>query len=155
MLECAEEGLEQPSKGGLRYFPLITSSKYTSLASTFSLDSLHGDIFNLGLLIIEPGATTQWQRGTSRGYYRYHYALRLPSEGEFGLYLQEVEGADVPIRRIKWRPKQGFIWDTTLRHQLRNQSMESCFILVADIPRQLSWECHWFNHLLHLYFPHT
>ena len=182
MIECAEEGESDTisRKGGIRYFPFQINHEITSLVETFGLNHLKIPAFNFGLLIIEPGTTTPWRKSLSRGIYRYHYALKLPKDGEFGLYLRLREDKDqtrhlsdkmgsigedkspltitkqnsenISVHRIKWKDKQGFIWDASLEHHLGNYSSEPCFLLIADIPRQLSWKHHWINNLLHSYF---
>lgn len=160
MIECAEESAGVHNRrGGTRYFPFIVNKEKTSLFETFGLGSFNCQAFNLGLLIIEPGTITPWQQGISRGVYRYHYALKIPKDGEFGLYLRDRRPRDatdeVPIHRLKWREKQGFIWDDNLDHHIGNQSQESCFLLIADVPRHFSWKHQWINNLLHTYFPPT
>jgi len=136
-----------------RYFPFKINRMTTGLVETFGLTKLRTSAFNFGLLILEPGAATPWRRSLSKGLYRYHYALKLPKVGGFGLYLRLNDEKDSPIHRIKWKEKHGFIWDATFNHHLANHSMEPCFLLVADIPRHLSWRHHWINTILHTYFP--
>ena len=169
-IECAEEDADlkpmlpdnigYQRKGGTRYFPFLINREPTSLVETFGLSHLQTPAFNFGLLLLEPGAVTPWRRNVSQGLYRYHYALKLPKEGEFGLYLRErhpdetgMIKEEIPSHRIKWREKQGFIWDASFDHHLANRSQEPCFLLVADIPRHLSWKHQWINTLLHAYFP--
>ena len=167
MIECAENGSSYQKSGGTRYFPFMINREITSLVETFGLGNLKTPAFNFGLLILEPGTTTQWRKEVSRGTYRYHYALKLPEEGEFGLYLRGRRQTSKdeeslkknnseekpPIHRLKWKEKKGFIWDASIEHYLANQSSEPCFLLIADVPRHLSWKHHWINTLLHTYFP--
>lgn len=166
MIECAEDSVKgigdvdgsQQKNGGTRYFPFMINREVTSLVETFGLANLQTPAFNFGLLILEPGTTTQWRKDVSRGIYRYHYALKLPKEGEFGLYLRGRQTSKdndekAPNHRLKWKEKRGFIWDASLEHHLANQSNEPCFLLIADVPRHLSWKHQWINTLLHTYFP--
>lgn len=168
MIECAEEKtyltstLSQDQNkgrpGGIRYFPFQTNRILTVLAETFGLNQTWLPSLNLGLLIIEPQTKTSWQTSLSSGLYRYHYALKLPHEGNFGLYLRQGNQDNLNPRRgsihwIKWKERKGFVWDATFEHHLENHTLEPCFILVADIPRYLPWKYHNINLLLHTYFP--
>lgn len=164
MLECAEEEKPTaPKRGGLRYFPFRVNCEATSLSlltDGFNFNQLQPNVLSLGLLIIEPNTLTSWQRASTRGIYRYHYALKLPQEGEYGLHLKDWEVSEeldenIPIHRIKWKDKHGFIWDPTYYYRLSNLTSEPCFLLIADIPRQLSYRYHTINSLLHTYFPHS
>lgn len=148
MEECVEDTSGFTSRGGTRYLPFISNGNINSLANNFNLAKLKTDAFNLGLLVIEPGATGSWQEHTSRGVYRYHYGLKTPKKGEYGLYIK-----DNPIHRIKWKERQGFIWDPSLTHSVFNQTDEICFILVADIPRHLPVLYSMVNTIIHTYFP--
>lgn len=153
MIECAEEGKESTSKRQGRYFPFIINYKPTNLLESFSFKNISLPLFNFGLLILEPSEVISWRKDLSKGLYRYHYALRLPKMGEYGLYLRFNEDKESPVRRVVWKERQGFIWDATYLHHLANHSLEPCILLIADIPRKFSWKYHWINNLLHTYFP--
>lgn len=161
MLDCVDEDTsinkgEKKNKGGIRYFPFWINSTSTQLVKNFELPDFSKYAFNLTLLIVEPGTVTAWKKGISKGFYRYHYALKLPKTGEYGLYLRDKKNntdEDTSVYRVKWRTKKGFIWDASFDHYISNQSNEPCLLLIADIPRYLSWKYHSINTWLHTYFP--
>jgi aspartyl/asparaginyl beta-hydroxylase (cupin superfamily) len=93
------------------------------IASLFpEVTSLHISIFNPGTTIIE-------NQGPSRSVHRYHYGLKIP-EGDVGL---KIAGYDV-----KWKEREGFIWDDTIPHSAWNHTSEPRIVIFADILRDLS-----------------
>lgn len=91
--------------------------------------SLFPDVSILHVSIFYPGTTLLEHRGISRSVYRYHYGLKIP-DGDVGLKL---DGFD-----IKWKEKEGFIWDDTLYHSAWNHTLEPRIVIFADIFRELS-----------------
>lgn len=91
--------------------------------------SLFPDIPILHVSIFYPGTTLVEHRGISRSVYRYHYGLKIPS-GDVGL---KIAGFD-----IKWKEKEGFIWDDTLPHSAWNHTLEPRIVIFADVFRELS-----------------
>jgi len=99
---------------------LPTLKKIVSLFPEISI--LHVSVFN-------PGTTLVEHRGPSRAVHRYHYGLKIPY-GDVGL---KIGGFDV-----KWKEKEGFIWDDTLPHSAWNHTSEPRIVIFADIFRELS-----------------
>lgn len=91
--------------------------------------SLFPDITILHVSIFYPGTTLVEHKGPSRVVHRYHYGLKIP-EGDVGL---KISGFDV-----KWKEKEGFIWDDTLPHSAWNHTSEPRIVIFADIFRELS-----------------
>lgn len=151
MTECAEESNARKEEG-VRYFPFVTNGEVNSLIHNFGLSDVRNYVYNLGLYIIEPGSETSWLSDFSKGLYKYHYGLVVPDEGEFGLYIKDVK-KDNSTHRVKWKSRQGFIWDATFEHRLANNSDKPCLIIVADIQRNLSWKNQVLTSFLHTYFP--
>jgi len=91
--------------------------------------SLFPDITILHVSIFYPGTTLVQHRGPSRAVHRYHYGLKIPY-GDVGL---KIAGYDV-----KWKEKEGFIWDDTLPHSAWNHTSQPRIVIFADIFRELS-----------------
>jgi beta-hydroxylase len=91
--------------------------------------SLFPEISILHVSVFYPGTTLVEHRGPSRAVHRYHYGLKIP-EGDVGL---KISGYDV-----KWKEKEGFIWDDTLPHSAWNHTSEPRIVIFADIFRELS-----------------
>jgi hypothetical protein len=91
--------------------------------------SLFPEVIILHVSIFYPGTTLIEHRGPSRAVHRYHYGLKIP-EGDVGL---KIAGFDV-----KWKEKEGFIWDDTLPHSAWNHTSEPRIVIFADIFRDLS-----------------
>ena len=151
MTECADESNTRKEEG-VRYFPFVTNGEINSLIYNFGLIDVRNYVYNLGLYIIEPGAETQWTSDFSKGLYKYHYGLVVPDNGEFGLYIKDTRIGD-STHRVKWKARQGFIWDATFEHRLVNNSDRPCLIIVADVQRNLSWRNQVITSFLHTYFP--
>lgn len=91
--------------------------------------SLFPEVSMFHVSVFYPGATLAEQRGPSRAVHRYHYGLKIP-DGDIGL---KISGFD-----IKWKEKEGFIWDDTLPHSAWNHTSEPRIVIFADIFRELS-----------------
>jgi hypothetical protein len=91
--------------------------------------SLFPDIPVLHVSIFYPGTTLVEHKGSSRAIHRYHYGLKIPYS-DVGL---KIAGYDV-----KWKEKEGFIWDDTLSHSAWNHTSEPRIVIFADIFRELS-----------------
>ena len=91
--------------------------------------ALFPDIITLHVSIFNPGNTLIHHRSPSRAVYRYHYGLKIPY-GDVGL---KIAGYDV-----KWKEREGFIWDDTLSHSAWNHTSEPRIVIFADILRDLS-----------------
>src|SRR3972149_9689870 len=93
------------------------------------ITSMFPEISMLHVSIFYPGNTLVEHRGLSRAVQRYHYGLKV-SPGDVGL---KIAGYDV-----KWKEKEGFIWDDTLSHSAWNHTSEPRIVIFADIARNLS-----------------
>lgn len=91
--------------------------------------SLFSDINIIHVSVFYPGTTLIDHRGPSRAVYRYHYGLKIP-DGDIGL---KIAGFDV-----KWKEKEGYIWDDTLPHSVWNHTSEPRIVIFADVFRELS-----------------
>lgn len=91
--------------------------------------SLFPDVSILHVSIFYPGTTLVEHRGPSRAVHRYHYGLKIP-EGDVGLKIASYD--------VKWKEKEGFIWDDTLPHSAWNHTSEPRIVIFADIFRELS-----------------
>ena len=91
--------------------------------------SLFPDVTVLHVSIFSPGTTLVQHKSPSRAVHRYHYGLKIPY-GDVGL---KIGGYDV-----KWKEKEGFIWDDTLAHSAWNHTSEPRIVIFADIFRDLS-----------------
>lgn len=91
--------------------------------------SLFPEVSILHVSIFYPGTTLVEHRGPSRAVNRYHYGLKIPN-GDVGL---KIAGYDV-----KWKEREGFIWDDTLPHSAWNHTSEPRIVIFADIFRDLS-----------------
>lgn len=91
--------------------------------------SLFPEVPILHVSVFYPGSTLVEHRAPSRTVHRYHYGLKIP-EGDLGL---KISGFDV-----KWKDKEGFIWDDTLPHSAWNHTSEPRIVIFADIFRDLS-----------------
>lgn len=91
--------------------------------------SLFSNISILHISIFYPGTTIVEHRGPSRAVHRYHYGLKIPN-GDVGL---KIAG-----QNVKWKEKEGFIWDDTLLHSAWNHTSEPRIVIFADIFRELS-----------------
>lgn len=91
--------------------------------------SLFPDVSILHVSIFYPGTTLIEHRGPSRAVQRYHYGLQVP-DGDVGL---KIAGYDV-----KWKEKEGFVWDDTLPHSAWNHTDKPRIVIFADVFRQLS-----------------
>lgn len=87
------------------------------------------EVSNLYISVFYPGNTIIDNVGISRIFHRYNYGLSVPNN-DIGL---KISGYDV-----KWKEKEGFIWDDTLTHSVWNHTVESRIIICADIFRDLS-----------------
>lgn len=92
--------------------------------------SLFPEIPILYVSIFYPGSTLVEHKNAFRAVHRYHYGLKIP-DGDIGL---KIAGFDV-----KWKEKEGFIWDDTLPHSAWNHTLEPRIVIFADIPRDLSY----------------
>lgn len=87
------------------------------------------DVSLLHVSIFYPGATLIEHRGPARIVHRYHYGLKIPY-GDVGLKLAGYD--------IKWKEREGFIWDDTLPHSAWNHTQEPRIVIFADVFRELS-----------------
>lgn len=85
-------------------------------------------LFLLHVSVMHSGTVLDLHRGPSRAVYRYHYGLKIP-EGNLGLYLDG--------KKIRWKEREGFIWDDTLIHGSWNKSSEPRLVIFADFKRDL------------------
>lgn len=92
--------------------------------------SLFPEIPTLHVSIFYPGTTLVERQGPSRTVHRYNYGLKIPYD-DVGL---KISGFDV-----KWKEKEGFIWDDTLPHSAWNHTSEPRIVISADIPRDMSF----------------
>jgi aspartyl/asparaginyl beta-hydroxylase (cupin superfamily) len=91
--------------------------------------SLEDDIILLHVSILWPGGSLPLHRGVSKSVWRYHYGISIPT-GDIGL---EVEG-----KIIRWKEKEGFLWDDTLEHRVWNNTDQARLIIFADIQRNMT-----------------
>ena len=90
---------------------------------------LFPEVSNLYVSIFYPGTTLIEQKNTSRIFHRYHYGLKIPTD-DVGL---KIDGYNV-----KWKEREGYIWDDTLSHSAWNHTSEPRIVIFADIFRDLS-----------------
>lgn len=96
-----------------------------------AISSMFPEVHSLYVSVFYPGTMVADHNGISRSLHRYHYGLRVP-EGEAGI---EIGG-----KRIRWKEKEGFVWDPTVTHSAWNRTEEPCILIVADIERDLKWQ---------------
>lgn len=91
--------------------------------------SLFPDIPNLYVSIFYPGMILIENKNRCRLFHRYHYGLKV-NQNDIGFKLAGFD--------IKWKEKEGFIWDNTIPHSAWNHTSEPRIIIFADIIRELS-----------------
>jgi aspartyl/asparaginyl beta-hydroxylase (cupin superfamily) len=87
------------------------------------------NLFQAFFSILEGGKSIPAHEGPYRGYLRYHLALKVPER-------------DPPSMRIKdqivtWKEGEGFLFDDTWNHEVRNKSQDIRVVLVVDLIRPL------------------
>ena len=87
------------------------------------------EILSLYVSIFYPGMTLIEHKGISRSLQRYHYGLQVPMN-DVGFRLAGYD--------IKWKEKEGFVWDDTLPHSAWNYTSQPRIIIFADIFRNFS-----------------
>lgn len=93
------------------------------IASFFpQITALHVSVFRAGAGLVE-------HRGPNRITQRYHYCLQV-AENDIGL---RIAGFDV-----KWKEREGFVWDDTLEHSAWNHTSQTRIVIFADILREFS-----------------
>lgn len=127
--------IESPMKFGAKWNPhwIKFMGEYTGLSNNIpslkQIAMMFPDVNNLYISIFYPGNTIIDNIELSRAFHRYNYGLSVP-DNDIGLRIQ---GHDV-----KWKEKDGFIWDNTLSHSVWNHTLEPRILICADIPRELS-----------------
>ena len=105
------------------------SNESDKLPTLKRIISLFPEIPIVHISVFYPGITVVESKNKSRAFHKYHYGLRIPY-GDVGL---KISGFDV-----KWKEKEGFIWDDTLIHSAWNHTCEPRIVIFADIFRELS-----------------
>ena len=82
--------------------------------------SLFPDIPGIYVSIFQPGHTVVENKGLSRATQRYHYGLQVPTD-DVGL---NIGGYDV-----KWKEREGFVWDNTIPHSAWNHTTEPRIVI--------------------------
>lgn len=91
--------------------------------------NLFPDVINLYISFFNPGNTIIEKKEEYRGLQKYHFGLKIP-KGDLGL---RIGGYDV-----KWKEKEGFVWDETLEYSEWNHTSETRVGIYASIFRDLS-----------------
>lgn len=94
------------------------------------ITSMFPEVTTLHISVFHPGTTLVEYRAPFRAVSRYHYGLQVP-DNDVGL---KIEGFDV-----KWKDKEGFIWNDTLPHSAWNHTSKPRIVIFADIFRNLSF----------------
>jgi hypothetical protein len=87
------------------------------------------DILLLHVSVFKPGTVLPIHNGISMGVWRYHYGLSIP-DGDVGINIDN--------KYIKWKNREGFIWDDTVPHSAWNLTNETRLVIFADIYREIS-----------------
>ena len=95
------------------------------------------NLFQAFFSILEGGKSIPEHAGPYRGYLRYHFGLRVPSNNP-------------PCMRIKdqfyaWEERKSILFDDSWQHEVYNQSGEIRVVLVVDILRPMPWLPHCLN----------
>jgi aspartyl/asparaginyl beta-hydroxylase (cupin superfamily) len=135
-----------PMRFGEKWNPIWIKfmGEYTGLSNNIpslkKIAAMFPDVSNIYISIFYPGNTIIDNIELSRLFHKYNYGLSVP-DNDIGL---RIDGHDV-----KWKEKEGFIWDDTLSHSVWNHTLEPRILICADIPRELSGLNSLGSHIIH------
>lgn len=110
------------------------------------VEKMGDDVLLLHVSVMWPPTMLRPHRGVSKGVYRYHYGLDIPS-GDTGLMVENVG--------YRWREGEGVIWDDTLLHAAWNRTDQPRMVIFADLPREMGTFNNFVNRRVHSLIQHT
>jgi len=114
---------------GVRFMGNLIGSS-DRLQTLQKIVALFPEVKNLHVSLFHPGSTLIEYSAPNNFTHRYHYGLKV-TNNDIGL---NIKGFDV-----KWKEKEGFIWNNTLPHSVWNHTNDVRIVIFADIARNLSF----------------
>jgi hypothetical protein len=88
----------------------------------------HGRLPLFCVSIMTPGTILGSHRGPNKAVHRYLYGLSVP-EGDTGMFING--------QPLKYREREGYVFDDTIPHASWNLTGENRFLIMADVRRDL------------------